>query len=382
MLSKALAIVAAVWVMASAACSVGNEVPPTAKPPARPAPTQAAEIASPQPTIEPTTTLLFTGDIIPARCTDTAVTALGGDWTLPFQALQPQLAAADITIATLDSTISDAVVPTGCIETFSLGGVAAVADGLKYAGFDVISHAANHIKDCGAANCGDQALFDTIANLRAVGIQPVGSGSNLFEARAPVVVERNGIYFAFLAYDDVATWYHATGEYPGTAPLDPTTIAEDITNAKKVADVVIVLPQWGIEYQTEPSERQREVARAAVAAGADLIAGNHPHWPQSYETMAGPSGEDVFVAYAMGNFVFDQDWSLETQQGLMLEVMLTGTEVTGIKFHPIHIYDNYQPRLAEPAEAAEIIGRIDAVATALAVPAPTDPAPSSRAQHR
>lgn len=370
MRSKVLALLAAIGVTVSAACGVGDGAGPSVTPPATAAPTQAAAVATPQPTIEPTTTLLFTGDIIPARCTDTAVTALGGDWTLPFQVLQPQLAAADITIATLDSTISDAVVPTGCIETFSLGGVAAVADGLKFAGFDVISHAANHIKDCGAANCGDQALFDTIANLRATGIQPVGSGANLFEARAPVVVERNGIYFAFLAYDDVATWYQATAEYPGTAPLNPTTIAEDIMNARKVADVVIVLPQWGIEYQTEPSERQREVARAAVAAGADLIAGNHPHWPQAYETIDDPSGNGVFVAYAMGNFVFDQDWSLETQQGLMLEVTFTGTRVTATKFHPIHIYDNYQPRLAEPVEAAEIMGRIDAVATLLAVPAP------------
>lgn len=329
--------------------------------PRAPEPTATLPVATPQPTIEPTTTLLFTGDIIPARCTDAKVAALGGDWTLPFQALQPQLAAADITIATLDSTISDAVVPTGCIETFSLGGVAAVADGLKYAGFDVISHAANHVKDCGAAACGDEALFDTIDNLRAAGIEPVGSGANIAEARKPVVIERNGIYFAFLAYDDIATWYHATDEYPGTAPLNELTIAEDIANAKKVANVVIVLPQWGIEYQTEPSERQRMVARAAVAGGADLIAGNHPHWPQSYETIEG-----VFVAYAMGNFVFDQDWSLETQQGVMLEVTFTGTKVTGTKFYPVHIYDEYQPRLAEPAEGADILNRIDAVATALA----------------
>lgn len=367
MRSKVLAGLAAISLTLSVACGAEDDSEPTATPQAPSTPVPTAAVATPQPTIEPTTTLLFTGDIIPARCTDAAVTTLGGDWTLPFQALQPQLAAADITIATLDSTVSDAVVPTGCIETFSLGGVAAVASGLQFAGYDVISHAANHIKDCGAANCGDQALFDTIANLRAVGIQPIGSGANIVEARSPVVVERNGVYFAFLAYDDIATWYHATADYPGTAPLDPATIAEDITNAKKVADVVIVLPQWGIEYQTEPSERQREVARAAVAAGADLIAGNHPHWPQAYETIAGPAG-GVFVAYAMGNFVFDQDWSLETQQGVMLEVTFTGKRVTGTKFHPIHIHDNYQPRLAEPAEAAEIMGRIDAVATELAAP--------------
>ncbi len=343
----------------AAACGIAGGSTPTETPP--PEPTQVEHAPTPAPTVEPVTTLLFTGDIIPARCTDAAVTALGGDWTLPFQALQPQLSAADITIATLDSTISAATVPTGCVETFSLGGVAAVADGLAYAGFDVISHAANHIKDCGAASCGDQAMFDTIANLSAAGIRPVGSGENLTAARAPVVVERNGVYFAFLAYDDIAPYYQATDTTAGSAPMDPATIAEDIAAAKKVANVVIVLPQWGIEYTTEPSERQREFARAAVAAGADLIAGNHPHWAQAHETIDG-----VFVAYAMGNFVFDQDWSLETQQGVMLEVTFTGTRVTATKYIPIHIHDNYQPRLADPAEAAQIMDRIETASAPLA----------------
>lgn len=333
------------------------------EPPASTVLPTATVVPTPAPTIEPTTTLLFTGDIIPARCTDAAVTALGGDWTLPFQALQPQLTSADITIGTLDSTISDEVTPTGCIQTFSLGGVGAVATGLKFAGYDVIAHAANHIKDCGATSCGDSALLDTIANLRAVGIQPVGSGANLTAARTPVVVERDGIYFAFLAYDDIATYYHATDDLPGSAPLNPATIALDITNAKKVANVVIVIPHWGIEYQAAPSARQRAFAAAAAAGGADLVIGNHPHWVQGHETIGA-----TYVAYALGNFVFDQDWSIETQQGAMLEITFTGTKVTATNYAAIHIQDNYQPRLAGAEEAAQIIQRIEAASASLASP--------------
>jgi poly-gamma-glutamate synthesis protein (capsule biosynthesis protein) len=329
----------------------------------------AGPAATAEPTVLPITTLLFTGDVIPARCTDAAVAARGGDWTLPFQPLQPMLVRADITIGTLDSTVSDAVVPTGCIETFSLGGVAAVADGLKFAGYDALSHAANHIKDCGATNCGDEAMLDTIANLDAGGIKAFGSGANLAEARAPAVIERNGVYFAFLGYDDIAPWYQATADTGGTAPLDPATIAEDIANAKKVANVVVVVPNWGVEYTANPTERQREFARAAVAAGADLVVGNHPHWVQAHETVEGPGGP-VFVAYALGNFVFDQDWSLETQQGALLEVTFTGTDMTATKYTPIHIYDNYQPRVAEGAEAAQIIERIETASSALVPPPP------------
>jgi poly-gamma-glutamate synthesis protein (capsule biosynthesis protein) len=177
------------------------------------------------------------------------------------------------------------------------------------------------------------------------------------------VIERNGVYFAFLAYDDIAPWYQATASNPGTAPMDATTIAEDIANAKKVAHVVVVIPNWGVEYTADPSVRQREFARTAVAAGADLIVGNHPHWVQAHETIDG-----TYVAYALGNFVFDQDWSLETQQGALLEVTFTGTTMSGTKYTPIHIHDNYQPRIAEGAEAAQILERIETASSAL-VPA-------------
>ena len=363
------AAVLAIATLPLVACGVAAELPATSTPVI----SSPTLVPSPAPTVEPETTLLFTGDIIPARCTDAAVAALGGDWTLPFQAMHDTLAAADITVGSLDSTISDAVVPTGCIETFSLGGVAAVASGLQYAGYDVIAHAANHIKDCGAAACGDQSMLDTATNLLAAGIQSAGSGTNLTEAREPVVVERNGVYFAFLAYDDIAEYYQATEATAGSAPMDPATVAEDVANARKVANVVIVMPHWGIEYTADPSERQREFARAAAAAGADLVIGNHPHWVQAHEQIG-----STFVAYALGNFVFDQDWSLETQQGAILEVTFTGTRVTGTKYTPIHIYDEHQPRPSEGDEAAQILDRIETASAAIAptpAPQPISPAP-------
>ena len=204
-------------------------------------------------------------------------------------------------------------------------------------------------------------MIQTDLNLRAQGILNVGDGITLEQARKPVVVERNGVRFAFLAYDDIADYYHATADSAGAAPMDPATVREDIAAARQVADVVIVIPHWGIEYTTPPSDRQREFARAAAAAGADLVIGNHPHWVQAHEQIG-----KTFVAYALGNFVFDQDWSLETQQGALLDVTFTGTTVTATKYTPIHIYDQYQPRLAPPDEAAAIMQRVDAATAALA----------------
>jgi poly-gamma-glutamate capsule biosynthesis protein CapA/YwtB (metallophosphatase superfamily) len=320
----------------------------------------AAPPPSPAPTVEPVTRLLFTGDLIPARCTYARIMELGGDFTLPFQPLHDMLNAADITVGTLDATASDAGTPFGCTPTFSLAAPAAAVTGFEYAGYDVIAHAANHTKDCGIDACGDRAMFETDANLRAAGIKSAGTGRNLFEARAPQIVQRHGVSFAFLAYDDIATYYQAGDDTAGSAPLDPATIADDVANARKFANVVIIVPHWGVEYTADPSPRQREFARAAAAAGADMIVGNHPHWVQAHEQIG-----RMFVAYALGNFVFDQAWSLETQQGALLEATFTGARLTSAHYTAIHIYDQYQPRLADAAESQQILDRIETASAKL-----------------
>ena len=91
-----------------------------------------------------------------------------------------------------------------------------------------------------------------------------------------------------------------------------------------------------------------------------MIVGNHPHWVQAHEQIG-----KMFVAYALGNFVFDQDWSLETQQGAVLEATFTGTRLTSTRYTAIHIYDAYQPRLAEPSEAQQILDRIETASAKL-----------------
>jgi poly-gamma-glutamate synthesis protein (capsule biosynthesis protein) len=72
---------------------------------------------------------------------------------------------------------------------------------------------------------------------------------------------------------------------------------------------------------------------------------------------------DAFIAYSLGNFVFDQDWSLETQQGAVLELAFHpdgqgGAQLRGVRYRPVHIWDEQQPRFAEEAEARQIMKRI------------------------
>lgn len=311
--------------------------------------------------------LLATGDIIPARCVYARHLAYH-DFRHAFLATADVLRAADITVGSLDASLSDAGQPIGCTRTFSLLAPARSVEGLAYAGFDVMTVASNHAKDCGAGPhgpapgvCGDQALLDTLGNLEAAGIAPVGGGRNLAEARAGRVLTVNGVRFAFLGYDEVAASdYGATETRPGTAPLAFGLLGEDVARLHAEADVVIVLNHWGNEYTPIPTERQRRLAWEAVSAGATLVIGNHPHAVQAVEF---PEGG--FVAYALGNFVFDQDWSLETQQGMVLEAVFHGPRLVSVRLLPIHIHDMHQPRWADAQEGESILGRMEAASKGL-----------------
>ncbi|MGB6838343.1 MAG: CapA family protein [Dehalococcoidia bacterium] len=297
--------------------------------------------------------LLFTGDIMPGRCVYAHHLAYG-DFRHAFLKLSPLLRGADITVGSLDTSLSDAGEPMGCVPTYNLLAPPESVEGLAFAGFDLLTLATNHAKDCGSPRSAcDEALLDTIANLRAAGIAPVGAGSDLLEARKPAIISVRGTRFAFLGYDDIAPYYHADEGSPGTAPLEASFLREDIARALQAADVVVVLPHWGTEYTSMPTERQREMARMAIEAGATLVIGNHPHWPQAVEYF-----EEAFVAYALGNFVFDQDWSLETQQGVVLEAVFQGSRLVSVDLVPIRILDMHQPTLAPAEEAGEILRRI------------------------
>ncbi len=307
----------------------------------------------------PDTVILFTGDINPGRCVY-AYAKAADDMALPYRGLAEVLQSADITVGSLDGTFSDFNPPPPCDEHHrNLLAPAEAAQGLAYAGFDVMTVATNHAKDCGLVRgCTHQALLDTLANLRAVGVQPVGGGENLAEAIAPVILTVNGVRFAFLGFSAVNNTIWAGADSPGTAPFLPEVYTAAIEQARAQADVVMVLPQWGREFTPRINWPQYKGAQALVDAGATLIIGNNAHHVQGVQTY--PNG--AVAAYALGNFVFDQQWTDGTEytvQGLMLKATFRGSTLKSMELIPIHIYDNFQPRLAPPEEAARILQMVE-----------------------
>ncbi len=309
----------------------------------------------PSPTPLPRITLMFTGNIVPARCVQEAVDQSGGDPTYLYTQVAPFLQKADLAIGGgLAATLTDYPPTTGCTSTFVLVGRANHATALAQAGLDLMAVATNHIKDCGLLDCGDRAFLDTLENLEAAGIRTVGAGRNLDEALDPVVMDLQGVRFAFVSWGELRPRNFAGPETPGIAPLTEENVRESIRRAREAhAQVIIALPHWGPEYEFRPSYPQQNLARMIVEAGAHLVVGNHPHVVQGMDIVNG-----VPVFYSLGSFLFDQTWSIETRQSVLLEVQFQGTQLVAWRLIPLAYNERGEIYPLEGPEAQAVLHRI------------------------
>jgi poly-gamma-glutamate synthesis protein (capsule biosynthesis protein) len=173
---------------------------------------------------------------------------------------------------------------------------------------------------------GPDALVDTIELFRKKGIQTIGAGANEKEARTPAIFERNGVRVAMLAYCSIVNeGYAASPNKPGVAPLraytyyqpteyqpgmpprivtfpypeDLEAMTADIAAAKKNAHAVVVSMHWGLHFIPRViAEYQPIAAKAAFAAGADLILGHHAHVPKAIG-----SYDEKVCFYSLSNFI-------------------------------------------------------------------------------
>jgi poly-gamma-glutamate capsule biosynthesis protein CapA/YwtB (metallophosphatase superfamily) len=312
-------------------------------------------LAVPQPgRAVPVTTMAVVGDIMLARRVGARIRA-AGDFAYPFRATAARLAAADLTVGNLESSLSRAGAPRQGNDSF--GADPGVRAGLALAGFDVLDLANNHLGDYGPT-----ALVQTVRQLRTAGFSTVGAGANRAEARQPAVETRNGVRFGFVAFNAIGETPTAGPATPGavslrmpprTGPLDAADLAAltaQVRALRPAVDVLAVLPHWGQQYTDRPVPAQRTVARALLDAGADLVLGGHPHWVQGLELHGGK-----LIAYSLGNFVFDMDFSRRTQEGLALELVFRGPRLVAVEPVPVRIDPAFVPRFAPGAAGLPIL---------------------------
>lgn len=187
---------------------------------------------------------------------------------------------------------------------------------LAAAGFDIAGLANNHAGDAGRAS-----VLDTIAAVRASGLEAVGGGATVDQAWTPVTVEANGVRIAFLALDVSGQGVTATGDEPGIATWDRDLAHAAVLEARAGADIVVVGLHGGLEYWPGDDPQVGPIAREIATWGVDVVWGHGPHVPQPVSVIdPDDDGRPTVVATSLGNFLFDQIAG-ETGAGLMLHVL-------------------------------------------------------------
>lgn len=201
-----------------------------------------------------------------------------------------------------------------------------VGDAIAAAGFNVVLHASNHAADMGIDGLISCAAFwKNHPEVLMIGIYEEETYGKI-----PLLTVKD-VTFAVLNYTyspntqtinsslrghlDILCDYDSQTGAINFTELNPQVI-RDIQAARELADVVVVFPHWGTEYQTTPSRYQQKFASQIAEAGADLIIGTHPHVPQPAEWLTTEDGRKVLCFYSLGNYVSTQD-----RKETMLEAM-------------------------------------------------------------
>lgn len=290
------------------------------------------------------------GDVMLGRGVGRLIAATSPHY--PFLLTRELSTAADLVFANLESPLTSRGAPKGGI---ALRASPDAVEGLSDAGFDVLSLANNHSDDYGAIG-----LLDTIAALEEKGIAHVGVEGATGAARSATVIDARGVKIAFLAYNHVEPRYPGEqGGVRGPMWLEPEVVYDEVGRARDQADIVVVSFHWGTEYVPVPDTFQQEVARKTVESGADLVLGHHPHVIGGVAFL-----ERGFVAYSLGNFVFDQPFSVETEQGLMLQALAEAGVLKQVRLIPVHV-EAGQPAALPGPEATSVLAEVFQLAEGL-----------------
>ena len=294
--------------------------------------------------------------------------------------------AADVNVANLEVPYTDRGVPHPTKSVVFRSEPQNIT-GISYAGVDVVTLGNNHIVDYG-----EIGMLDTMDSLDNLNILYSGAGSTEYMALLPTFWTEKGVRLGFLGLSNrtgrlwnFQPFLDAGYDKPGFAYLLPENLESSINYTRPLSDVVIVQTHSGDEYETaptpdgfvtglpssplpteaaaihegdpqfkfrnEPSPGERQLRRAAIDLGADVLINHHPHVLQGFESYNGK-----LIAHSLGNFIFDLYYP-ETMPTMVLTLEIEKTGITGYRFTPGWI-NHFIPEPVSGNLSREIIGRL------------------------
>ncbi|PZV18109.1 MAG: poly-gamma-glutamate biosynthesis protein [Leptolyngbya sp.] len=293
------------------------------------------QVANPK---DPTVTLMFAGDVTLA---DHFEEVIGQDYQRPFAAMK-EYQQADLSMVNLENPLTRATLAMPD-KQFNFKANPDAVKVLTTGGVDLVNLANNHTMDFEA-----DGLKETLATLDAAGIQYMGAGKDLTEARRPKIIDVKGQRIAYLSY-----WgeeYGAEANKAGVNSIKEDRIAEDIKAIRDQVDWVVVNFHWGQELADTPADWQVKLGHFTIDQGADVIVGHHPHVLQGAEIYKGRP-----IAYSLGNFIFGGNSRTDYDTAVM-QVSLKDKQMK-VEFLPVEV-TGYQPKVAQGDRATAILGNL------------------------
>ena len=298
-------------------------------------------------------TLILTGDIHLGHVVDPAE---------PFALVRDTLAGADVVFGNLEGCFYDPSVTVDYKPGWHHVGPEP-APALQHGGFHALGCANN-------VTFGAEAVMATVALLDDMGIAHTGAGADRDAARAPAIVERDGVRFGFLQYTSVF-WpldHEASDKNPGVAAILAHTayrpnprIAEmpggppivvtwpdaeyldaftrDVEALRERVDFLVASFHWGISGSVQTADYQVAIAHAAVDSGADVVMGHGPHEIQAVEIYGGRP-----ILYSLGNFFFGEE-PLYDFVGMTAFVEIEDGNAVEVRCAPVRPNSRSQTRL-------------------------------------
>lgn len=245
--------------------------------------------------------VLFLGDVMLSRYVEKHMRESGMSY--PFSSVAETLSGYNHVVGNLEGTVPKDHVPTP-VQGFSFSIDSTFIPVLKDAGFTMMTLANNH-----ALDFGNDAYLHTKEVLRHNDLAAAGHPTT-FGTSQSEVISVGGIRVAIIPV-------HAVDR-----GVDAEHMKRSMDSLSGLSEFQIVVIHWGEEYQTVANERQRTLAHAFIDAGADVIIGHHPHVVQNIEMY-----KDAPIFYSLGNFVFDQYFSEDVEQGLAVAMTVRGTVI-------------------------------------------------------
>jgi len=274
--------------------------------------------------------LTFFGDIMLGRHVRQLMDKNGLNY--PFQKMDNSyLQINDLLIANLEGPVAEKAIATSKSIAFRF--LPDIVPLLKKYHFDALSLANNHALDMGAGG-----LSDSYRLLTTAGLNPFGNARGITpESAARFDLHGQKIAILGLNHTDFK--------------LDKKATVTEIQKLTAEGYRVIPFIHWGTEYVHKPGNTEVELAHSFVDAGAIAVIGMHPHVVQSIEIY-----NDTPIFYSLGNAIFDQYFSPDTQEGLSLSMRLTETEMQLYLF-PIKV-EQGQFRLMLPSEKTKFLAKL------------------------